>query len=167
MYDEYIIEKRLEKGRHTLNVATGLGIRKSGLSVATFNMLYWSVVIPTYIYGCETWILSYRDVEQFGCFQGYAGRKVQRFPARSPNDTCCLGIGWLSIVRYIYVRKLIFVCTIWAMDDDEPVKKVFLLKYDMFKNRCMDAETSFSPTFEILRVAVTFYGFISSKVLPP
>ena len=47
------IEDRLEKARKTLNASTGLGIRKSGLTMATCNIIFWSMVVPSATYGSE------------------------------------------------------------------------------------------------------------------
>ena len=59
------------------------------------------------------------------------------------------------------------------MDDDEPVRNDFLINFGMFKQQIVEVVTSFIPTYEIPRMAVTF-GFldpiddiISTKVLPP
>ena len=59
------------------------------------------------------------------------------------------------------------------MDDDEPVRNDFLINFGMFKQQIVEVVTSFIPTYEIPRMAVTF-GFldpiddiISTKILPP
>ena len=35
------IEERLAKARKTLNAATGLGIRRNGLTISTCNVIFW------------------------------------------------------------------------------------------------------------------------------
>ena len=53
------IDDRIAKGRKTLNAATGLGMKRNGLNMATCNLIFWNVVVPTTIYGCELWVLKY------------------------------------------------------------------------------------------------------------
>ena len=50
------IEVRISKARKTLNAATGLGIRRNGLTIATCNIIFWSLVVPTALFGCESGI---------------------------------------------------------------------------------------------------------------
>ena len=78
--DESRVEEKISKGRKTLNAASGLSIRKNGLNIMTCNKIFWSVVIPTLLFGCEIWVLSYKDKDNLLAFQRYAGRRIQRFP---------------------------------------------------------------------------------------
>ena len=52
------IAERISKARKTLNAATGLGSRECGLTIGTCNIIFWSLVVPTALYGCEIWHLS-------------------------------------------------------------------------------------------------------------
>ena len=56
------IKERLLKARKTLNAATGLGIRKNGLTMSTCNVIFWSLVITTALFGSEIWILSDKSI---------------------------------------------------------------------------------------------------------
>ena len=73
------IEDRLEKVRKTLNASTGLGIRKSGLTMATCNIIFWSLVVPSATYGSKIWILNDKSIALLENFQLYAAKKIQRF----------------------------------------------------------------------------------------
>ena len=69
------------------------------------NLIFWSVVMPILTFGSEIWILSDKDHENLQNFQRYAGRRVQRFPQRSPNMTSFFGLGWIKINTYIMIKK--------------------------------------------------------------
>ena len=47
------IENKIGKGRKTLNAATGLGVKRNGLSMAVCNMIFWMVIVPITTYGSE------------------------------------------------------------------------------------------------------------------
>ena len=119
------MEEKISKGRKALNASTGLGIRKNGLTMGTCNSIFWHVMVPMITFGSEVWVSSQEDEELLLTFQRYAGRRVQRFPYRSPNSTSFYGLGWLKLTTYIKVKKLLFVLTIIKMEVDFVIRKIF------------------------------------------
>ena len=65
------------------------------------------------------------DLEKLQCSQCYAGRRVQRFPKRSPSCSSYYGLGWLRIETYIQVKKLLFIFTLLCIDENNTQKQVF------------------------------------------
>ena len=112
------IEEKISKGRKALNASTGLGIRKNGLTMGTCNCIFWQVVVPMVTFGSE-------DNELLLTFQRYAGKRVQRFPYRTPNFSSFYGIGWLKLTTYIKVKKMLFVLTILNMESDFIIREIF------------------------------------------
>ena len=68
---------------------------------------------------------SEKDKENLISFQRYAGRRVQRFPARSPNCLSFNASGWIRLTPYMCVKKLPFLHTIIGMDERNVVRDVF------------------------------------------
>ena len=58
---------------------TSLGIGSNGLTVATCNVNFWSVVIPITLLRTKLLLLSERGVALVGEFQVYTWKRVQRF----------------------------------------------------------------------------------------
>ena len=112
-YDETRVEEKISKGRKTLNAASGLGIRRNGLNVMTCNKIFWSVVVPTLLFGCGLWILNVKDKDNLQAFQRYAGRRIQRFPQRSPNASSFFGLGWMKLTTFVAAKKVIFILSIF------------------------------------------------------
>ena len=52
------IEERISKGRRTFNALTGIGIRKGGLTMATCNVVFWTIVVPIALDGSELWVMD-------------------------------------------------------------------------------------------------------------
>ena len=123
-------EEKVKKARKVLNMATCMGIKRGGLNMATCCLIYWTVVIPTLCFGCEIWILKQRDIAMLVGFQKYAAKRIQRFHPRAYNATSTVCLGWLHIVRFINVKKILFIRTIFAMDDRIPIKQVFKQKVE-------------------------------------
>ena len=152
-----VIEK-VKKGRKVFNMAAGLGLKPGGLTVKTSSLLVWSMIVPIILYASELWVLKDSDVVILDTFQRYMGRRVQRFPPRSPNETSCVGLGWLRLELFIYVKKLLFVRTVSILDDDNIYKCFFCKRarqFDMNRNVGFDNVYN-SPVFDILKVAYLF-----------
>ena len=73
------IEERIGKARRALNAISGLGIRKNGITIATCNIIFWTIIIPIAIFGCELWLLDGNSIMMLETFQIYAGKRIQRF----------------------------------------------------------------------------------------
>ena len=130
--NEICVKEKIEKGRKALNASSGIGIRKNGISIAAANLIYWTIVIPILTFGSELWILTDKDKENLNMFQRYAGRRIQRFPARSPNCSSSYGLGWVRITTYICVKKLLFVYSMIMMNEENVVKRVFISMLEKF-----------------------------------
>ena len=117
-------EEKVTKARKVLNMTTNIGIRKGGRNLKTCNVIYWTIVIPTLLFGCEIWLLKDRDMSILNAFQRYAARRLQRLHTRSLNATSCLCLGWMEMLNVIKARKIIFIRTIMVMEDYMPLKKI-------------------------------------------
>ena len=156
--DNERVEEKIGKARRTLNAASGLGIRRNGLSIRTCNVIFWTIVIPTLTFGSEIWSISDKDVENLQKFQRYAGRRVQRFPKRSPVSTSFYGLGWLRIETYIQVKKLLFLLTILCMDRGNRIRMIYdkrIAGYLSDRGRSK-VNKNLSPIFEMLNTSVRF-----------
>ena len=99
------IEECISKGRRVFNTVAGIGIRKGGVSMATCNVVFSTVVVPSAWYGCEMWVLDDVSLKLIEDFQNYIGKRVQHVHPRIPN-TCsfsiaCDGCGWRRLFRYV------------------------------------------------------------------
>ena len=126
-------EEKVKKARKVLNMSTSLGIKKGGLNMNTCNMIFWTVVVPTLLFGCEVWMVKIKDIDMIMAFQRYAARRLQRFYPRSLNSTCYLCLGWMDMVTIIKVRKIIFLRTIFKMEDHAPLKRILLERVREFQ----------------------------------
>ena len=131
--DECGISERLSKARRTLNALTGLGIRRCGLTVATCSILFWSVVMPVALYGCELWSMTGEHYQLLESFQNYACKKIQRFHPRVPNACSLHSLEWISLSRLVQLRKLLFVRSILVMEHDNVIRVVFIERYKAIK----------------------------------
>ena len=59
----------ISKARRVLNATTGIGIRNKGLNMNTCNLILWSIVVPTALFGCDIWCLTANDIAEIEGFQ--------------------------------------------------------------------------------------------------
>ena len=119
------VAERIAKARKTLNAATGLGIRRSGLTIATCNIIFWSLVVPTALYGCEIWHLTNDVITILENFQTYAAKKIQRFYERVPNLVSLYALGWMRLERFVQVKKMLFIRSVMVLDDQTLSRRIF------------------------------------------
>ena len=91
------IKEKLSKGWKALNAASGLGLKSGGLTIRACSKLFWPMVVPITTFASELWVLSDEDIRLIEEFQRYAGRRIQRFPQGSPNETSYTGLGWIRL----------------------------------------------------------------------
>ena len=142
-------EEKISKGRRAFHALTSVGIKKRGVNMSVCSKLFWSIVIPIVTYGCEIWVMKGDEVAELRKFQHYIGR-------RSPNHSSYSALGWLSIDRFIQIKKLLFMRTIAVMDDDDPIKRVLVARtheftQDLEKNRRNEND---SPIFDLLDTSI-------------
>ena len=98
-------EEKVKKARKVLNMSTNMGVKRGGLNLNTCNLIYWTIVMPTLLFGCEVWVIKQRDCDMLEAFQRYAARRLQRFHMSSYNVTSFFCMGWMSIVQYMHVKQ--------------------------------------------------------------
>ena len=119
------IQGRLAKARRALNAISGMGIRRNGLSVATCCLIFWVIVAPIALFGCEMLVLNDRSIRLIKEFQTYAGKRIQRLFSKSPNVCAFFGLGWIRLERFIEAKKLLFARSIMALDEGDPSRMIF------------------------------------------
>ena len=147
-------EEKISKARKVLNMNTNVGIRKGGLNLMTCNLIYWTIVIPTLLFGCEVWVIKHKDIELLNAFQRYAARRLQRFRFNSFNATSYACLGWMNIIQFIKARKIIFLRTILVMEEYMPIKRILIARIDNYED---DNVNQFdSPLMQILSFCAEF-----------
>ena len=89
-YDYSGIEGRISEGRRVFNAVAGTGIRKGGLTIGTCNIIFWPVVVPTALFGCELWVLNKISSNLFK-ITWEKGFNV--YNLKTPNSCSSYGLG--------------------------------------------------------------------------
>ena len=164
-YNAEGVTGRIEKARKALNAITGLGIRSNGLTASTCSIIFWVVIAPIALFGSEMWVLSDKSARIIEEFQNFAGKRVQRLFNKSPNICSFFGLGWIRLERVIEIKKMMFIRSILALDDEEISRWVFCARTDDFLNNTVRAEANGcgSVVFDLLNVA-NIFGMLADVV---
>ena len=146
--------EKVIKARKALNMSTNLGIRKGGLNLKTCNLIYWTFVVPTLLFGCETWVIKGKDIDLIRGFQRFAARRIQRLHYNSLNVTSFACLGWMDVITFIKARKVVFVRTILNMDENMPIRRVFIERLREYQVGCDNPYDS--PVIQILQYCSEF-----------
>ena len=151
-------EDRISRGRRAFNAVASIGIKSKGVNMAVCNILFWSIIAPIVTYGSEVWVLQPDEQELLRKFQRYVCRRCQRFPPRSPNFSTTYPMGWMDIVQFINVKKMLFLRTIITMPDDAICKRVLVHKATEYRNDPLRGTRNAynSPINELLNVSREF-----------
>ena len=152
------IEERLSKARRTFNAVAGIGIRSSGLTMATCNVIFWTIVVPAALYRSEIWILNAQSTALIEAFQIYACKRIQRLYSRVPNAPALYSLGWMRLDGYIQVKKMLFIRSVMTLDDQTLSRKVFCERARVFfqNPNLANLETNHSVVLDLLEVASIF-----------
>ena len=152
------LNEKVKKGRKALNAASGLGLKPGGLTIKACSILFWAMTVPIVTFSSELWILNDEDVNTIECFQRYAGRRIQRFNSRSPNETSYAGLGWIRLEYFIYIKKLLFIRSIAILENDTLYKSIFINRLIAYQEkRELSRRNEFkSPVLDMFKIAENF-----------
>ena len=114
--------------------------------------------MPIVSYGAELLVLQPDENVLLRKFQRYVSRHCQRFPKRSPNFSAVNPLGWIDILKFIKVKKLLFLRTILVMPDDSICRQILKTRKEAYVNNPNNGINNVhsSPTFELLNTCSEF-----------
>ena len=128
------IRERIAKGNKAFYAnktlfKSNLVSRKSKLKV------YWSVIRPIVVYGCETWVLKESIIQKLSVFERKILRKISG-PTKEDNGICRIKtnkeldelIKHWNIISYVEAQRLSWFGHINRMPENSIVNKIYKWK---------------------------------------
>ena len=106
---------------------------RNDFSPITLAKLYKTIVLPTVLYGWETWTnRSKRKPQDLNLFQHYVVKKIQQFPVTIRSDIAECLPGLFRITVKVDRRKLRFLHKLISIPTSTTSRQLFL--YRLYKS---------------------------------
>ena len=104
------------------------------LNPLTLTKLYKSIVIPSTLYGCETWSrLTAHDLNELEKFQHFCVKKIQCLPWLTRSYMCESLLGLPKLSSEIDKRKLFFLERLIRLPETTLTKQIFIRRLFSFQ----------------------------------
>ena len=90
--------------------------------------------MPIATFGLELWIHNDKSIKALENFQTFVGRRIQRLFSISPNTCAYFALGWVRIEPFIEIKKMLFVHSIMARDNENVIKSIFIQRAKHYYN---------------------------------
>ena len=95
----------MHKARRAFFALGSIGAFHSRLNSLTGHSLFETFVVPTMLYGCETWILSVSHFHILEMFQAEIGKCILGDSKYYCNTSTLIGLHWPSVKARVLIRK--------------------------------------------------------------
>ena len=114
---EKSVNECIHKARSAFFALGSIGAFHGRLNPLTGRSLFETFVVPTMLYGCETWILSETHIRMLESFQAEIGKRILGISKYHSNTSTLIGLHWPSVKARILLRKLTFLAKVLESDD--------------------------------------------------
>ena len=129
------VEEYIHKARRAFFALGSIGAFHGRLNPLTGRSLFETFVVPTMLYGCETWILSDSHFSTLESFQAEIGKRILGISKYHSNISVLIGLHWPSIKARILIWKLTFLAKLLEKSDGGLSGQVFrtLASHDVYE----------------------------------
>ena len=114
---EKSVVERVHQARCAFFALESIGAFHGRLNPLTGRSLFDTFVVPTLLYGCETWILSESHLHILESFQAEIGKRILGISKYHSNICSRIGLHWPSVKARVLCRKLTFLAKLLEEDD--------------------------------------------------
>ena len=119
-------QDRVAGGRKIVYSARGIGSERVPVSPLVMSKLYWSAVIPKITYGLEVTPLTEQGIQLMERSHRQTCLLIQGLPQSTPTPAPLATVGWLSMVAFVAMKKILFLFRILCLPDHSIYKRVAL-----------------------------------------
>ena len=119
------VTENINKARRSFFALGSLGAFQGDLNPLSSSSIFETCVIPTLLYGCETWILDSGCLKTLESFQCEIGRRILRLPKFYSNNAIRIGLHWPTVSTRILLRKLSFLAKLLCSKNDSISTRIF------------------------------------------
>ena len=154
------IDELIIKGKRSIYALQGLTRSGHVMDPAVASKVYWSVTIPTMLFGLEALPLSGSHMAKLEKAHRQMAKSVQGLPGHTPDPAVLAQIGWCTIQSYIDRKRLLLVWKILNMDQQSTIKKVTLCRLTQFQQEPDNTQVCVESPLRITFKTARKYGLL-------
>ena len=132
-----------------------------GLNPLTGRSLFETFVIPTLLYGCETWILTESLYDILESFQEEIGKRILGISKYHTNTSTLIGLHWPTVKARILLRKLGFLAKLLSSESGISTQVFRTLSTDMCMRSVLCNSAAYWNNTLILPISLLLYSCIN------
>ena len=109
------IEVNIKKSRGT-SFARGSGVFHGTLNPLSSKSIVEHCVLPTLLFGAESWILNKTLLQKLESFQAELAKRILRLPKHTSNCVARMALQWPSVRARVLIIKLSFLLKLLRND---------------------------------------------------
>ena len=132
---KHSVIENINKARRAFFTLGSLGVFQGDLTPLSSCSIFETCIIPTLLYGSDTWLLDYTSLNALESFQHEIGCRILRLPKLYSKLAVHIGLHWPTVATRILIRKLSFLSKLLSATKDTISHRVFtsLAMEDVFE----------------------------------
>ena len=123
------IEESVSKGRRKFYSVVGSSVGQSGLVPETLSKVYWSVCIPTILYGAEVGVFTEKEMKILETAHCNMAKTIQGIPKNTPSPACLATLGWENMTAFVDLKQLAFFWHLISLKSENIYRKLFVCRF--------------------------------------
>ena len=144
-------EERVGSAKSVLMAARGMGNDFVPMAPSILSKLYWSMCIPKLVYGLEVTHVDDENICLLETAHRINAKNIQGIPLTISTPAPLATLGWLSIISYVDIQRIMFLIRTCCLPDNNMYKQVMIYRIICLRN---DNEMCFkmkSPVYIMLQ----------------
>ena len=125
MSAKHSVSENIDKARRAFFALGRLGAFQGDLNPLSSCSIFETCIIPTLLYGCETWLLDANTLSALESFQHEIGCRILRVPKFYSKTSVRIALHWPTVATCILIRKLNFLSKLLSGSNDTISRRVF------------------------------------------
>lgn len=164
-----IMTKMISKGKVSCYAMQGLSHSGKILDPAIASRLYWTVSVPSMMYGSEVLVLTRRQVGKLEESHRQMAKRLQGLPPSTPNPATLAQMGWVTMESHYNRNVMLFLYKILRLPVGCVFKDVALCRLTHITRSGSDSLSPLGNMFSTLKkynLDYLVYSILNTGMIP-
>ncbi len=158
----------VNKGKRSLWAVQGLSRSGRSMDPEVSSKIYWSVCIPSMLYGVEVLDLSMSHMGKLETAHKQMAKHVQGLPEYTLDPATLSQLCWVSLESFVERKCMLWIWKLLNLDNDNPIRSVTASRMIHFKHKTKSviSRSLVSPLRKIFNI-IHRYGLTGDHLSLP